>query len=93
MRYAEPFHAPYSAFNPHVVPNLDDFLYEPFYQVMRQRLLADRMVQKREFDVDEARVVVVVPEENLAYRTVGSGRTVTTPPWLSDFLSWRRSRR
>jgi hypothetical protein len=38
------------------------------------------MVQRRELDVDEAKVVVVVPEGNRAYRTVGSGRTMTSPP-------------
>ena len=85
LRYAEPFRTEYSAFNPDAVPDLDDFLYEPFYQIMRQRLLADRMVQQRELDVDEAKVVVVVPEENLAYRTVGSGRTVTSPPLACRF--------
>ena len=85
LRYAELFRAEYSAFNLDAVPDLDDFLYEPFYQIMRQRLLADRMVQQRELDVDEAKVVVVVPEENLAYRTVGSGRTVTSPPLACRF--------
>ena len=78
-RYTRLFHAPYSAFNPDAVPELDDFLYEPFYQIMRQRLLADRMVWERELHVDEARVVVVVPEDNWAYRVVKSGRTVTSP--------------
>ena len=78
-RYAGPFCAPYSAFNPDVVPEMDGFLYEPFYQIMRQRLLADRMVRDRELDVDDAMVVVVVPEENWAYRAVKSDRTVTSP--------------
>ena len=85
LRYAEPFRAEYSAFNPDAVPDLDGFLYEPFYQIMRQRLLADRMVQQRELDVDEAKVVVVVPEDNVAYRTVGSDRTVTSPPLARRF--------
>ena len=79
LRYAEPFRAPSSSFNPEAAPELDDFLYEPFYQIMRQRLLADRMVQQRELDVYEARVVVVVPEDNRSYRAVRSGRTVTSP--------------
>ena len=78
-RYAGLFHAPNSAFNPDADPELDDFLYEPFYQIMRQRLLADRMVRERELDVDEARVVVVVPEDNWAYRAVKSDRAVTSP--------------
>ena len=85
LRYAEPFRAPSSSFNPDAVPDLDDFLYEPFYQIMRQRLLADRMVQRRELDVDEAKVIVVVPEDNRAYRTVGSGRTMTSPPLARRF--------
>ena len=51
-------------------PELDEFLYEPFYQIMRQRLLADRMVHQRELDVVEAKVVVVVPEQNQSYRVI-----------------------
>ena len=86
LRYAELFRASYSAFNPDAVPYLDVFLYEPFYQIMRQRLLADRMVQERELDVDEAKVVVVVPEDNRAYRTVGSDRTATSPPLARRFM-------
>ena len=46
---------------------------------MRQRLLADRMIQNRELGIDEAKVVVIVPEENWAYRTVTDGRTTTSP--------------
>ena len=72
------YHSPFSSFNPATVPILDDFLYEPFYQIMRQRLLADRMVEEGELGVDEAKVVVVVPEGNWAYRTVTDGRTTTS---------------
>ena len=79
LRYAERYHSPFSSFNPATAPNLDDFLYEPFYQIMRQRLLADRMIQHRELGIDEAKVVVVVPEENWAYRAVTHGRTTTSP--------------
>ncbi len=79
-RYTKLFHAPYSSFDPEVVPNLDDFLFEPFYQLMRQRLLADRMVHNKELCVDEAKVVVVVPEENWAYRTVSGNNGTTSPP-------------
>ena len=84
-RYAERFHAPFSSFNPATAPDLDDFLYEPFYQIMRQRLLADRMVEERELGIEEAKVVVVVPEENWAYRTVSDGRTVTSPTLAQRF--------
>ena len=47
---------------------MSELLYEPFYQLMRLRLLADRMVANRELDVTDAKVVVVVPEENSGYR-------------------------
>ena len=77
--YVERYRASFSSFNPATAPDLDDFLYEPFYQIMRQRLLADRMVRERELGVDEAKVVVVVPEENWAYRTVSDGKTTTSP--------------
>ena len=40
----------------------DAWLFEPFYQILRLRLLADRMVRNRELGVSEAKVVVVVPE-------------------------------
>ena len=46
----------------------DAWLFEPFYQILRLRLLADRMVRNRELGVTGAKVVVVVPEGNRAYR-------------------------
>ena len=64
-RYA-PLYADSSSFNS-TVP-MEEFLYEPFYQIMRLRLLADRMVIRNEFGVSDAKVVVVVPQENTAYR-------------------------
>ncbi len=85
-RYTDRYHASFSSFDTTVVPELDDFLYEPFYQIMRQRLLADRMVQDCELGIEEAKVVVVVPEENWAYRTVSDGSTTTSPPLAKRFL-------
>ena len=49
-------------------PPVTAWFYEPFYQFMRQRLLADRMVRKGELGVQDAKVVIVVPECNRAYR-------------------------
>jgi hypothetical protein len=46
---------------------LDHILYEPHYQLMRLRLLADQMVRKREFDITEAKVVLVCPTANIAF--------------------------
>ena len=59
---------------------LDAWFYEPFYQIMRQRLLADRMVLNKELGVSDAKVVVVVPQGNEAYR----GR-ITSPDLASAF--------
>ena len=84
-RYTEPFYAPYSSFDPEASPELEDFFYEPFYQIMRQRLLADRMAHRRELDIDEAKVVVVVPEGNQAYRRVADRRAMTSPPLAQRF--------
>ena len=78
-RYAPLFSAAHSSFDPASAQDLDGFLYEPFYQIMRQRLLADRMVHERELGVDEAKVVVVVPEDNWPYRAVADGSTTTSP--------------
>ena len=55
----------------------DAWLFEPFYQLLRLRLLADRMVRNRELGVSDAKVVVVVPEGNRAYRER------VTSPWLA----------
>ena len=59
---------------------LDAWFYEPFYQIMRQRLLADRMVVSEELGVSDAKVVVVVPQGNAAYR----GR-ITSPELAAAF--------
>lgn len=59
---------------------LDAWLHEPFYQIMRQRLLADRMVANRELGVSEAKIVLVVPEENIAYHGA-----VTSPTLRREF--------
>ena len=58
----------------------DAWLFEPFYQLLRLRLLADRMVRNRELEVSEAKVVVVVPEGNRAYR-----ERVTSPSLAMAF--------
>ncbi len=81
-RYQHLYRQSESSFN-QTVP-LDDFFFEPFYQIMRLRLLADRMVASGvtpTLHVDEARVVVVCPEANLDYRNV-----VRTIPLGQRFL-------
>lgn len=53
---------------------IDELLYEPYYQLMRLGLLGAKMCRERELGVEEARVVIVAPCENIVYR----GR-VTSP--------------
>ena len=86
-RYGSLYRASDSSFNLKAAPKMKDFFYEPFYQLMRQRLLADRLVRDRELGVDEAKVVVVVPEDNMAYRMVRSadGKKTTSPPLAELF--------
>lgn len=55
------------SFRPDVT--LDALLFDPLYQLMRLRLLADRMTERRELGIDEARVLLVRPVENLLLRT------------------------
>ena len=77
-RYAEHYAAESSSFSG-AVP-MEELSYDPFYQLMRLRLLADRMVTDEELDVSEAKVVVVVPEANRAYR-----ERITSPPLAARF--------
>jgi hypothetical protein len=68
-RYGALFGSPESPFKPGAT--LDDFLFEPFYQIMRLRLLAERMRQEGvtpDLKVDDARLIVICPEANQQYR-------------------------
>lgn len=78
QRTYAPLYANTSSFTDEVP--MDEFLYEPFYQIMRLRLLADRMVEKKEFDVSEAKVIVVVPQEHTKYR-----KHITSNPLAQRF--------
>ena len=81
-RYSDLYSATSSAFSGEVP--MGELLYEPFYQLMRLRLLADRMVANRELDVTDAKVVVVVPEGNSEYR-----ERITSPPLAERFPQHR----
>lgn len=72
-RYASRFAAPDSPFNNDAV--LDEFLFEPFYQIMRMHLLAAKMLRSGvtpSLPIERARVVVLCPAANADYRTVVS---------------------
>ncbi len=76
-RYAN-LYAKSTAFNGKVP--LDAWFFDPFYQIMRLLLLADRMVANRELGVSEAKVVVVVPAGNKTYR-----ERITSPVLFHQF--------
>lgn len=53
----------------------EDLFVEPFYQLMRQQLLAWRMEQVRTLGADVVRVLHIAPRANTAYhRSVNGGR-------------------
>jgi hypothetical protein len=68
-----------ASFNSKEIP-ITEFFYEPFYQLMRLRLLADRMVSIPELDISSATLVLVCPEGNTAYL-----ETITSPELLARF--------
>jgi hypothetical protein len=47
---------------------IEEWFCEPFYQILRLLLLGDKMVRNGEFEAKQAKVVVVCPRENRAYR-------------------------
>ena len=70
-RYQDLFDRRDSPFN-NVAP-FDEFLFEPFYQIMRLHLLADRMLREHvapDPPICDTRVVVVCPQANHEYREV-----------------------
>lgn len=71
-RYSDLYSAPDSRFTGQVP--LDELFYEPFYQLMRLGLLGDKMIRTGEFNISEAKVAVVCPQANHAYRD-----TITSP--------------
>lgn len=77
-RYLDLYNDDSSSFNG--LAPMEELLDEPFYQLMRLRLLADRMVKEQELGISDAKLVVVVPEGNTAYREV-----ITSPPLKTRF--------
>jgi len=68
-RYRHLYEDPGSAFN-RAAP-FSEFLFDPYYQIMRMHLLADRMLAEGvtpDLQVTDARVVVVCPAANQDYR-------------------------
>jgi len=68
QRYGTALHDPDGPVRADVLP-FEALLAEPFYQLVRQQLLAWELEKARVLDVDRARVVHVMPSGNQAYGT------------------------
>ncbi|MCD4712888.1 MAG: hypothetical protein K8R73_06355 [Clostridiales bacterium] len=66
-----------SPFN--LIPDVKAFYFEPFYQLMRQTLLADQIMKNREYEVSSYKHIHVVPNEN-----VNLINRVTSPYFQGD---------
>jgi hypothetical protein len=60
--------------NKHKVPHFDDLFYEPFYQLLRQQLLAREMEKERELGADFVSLLHIAPACNEDFRRVTSPR-------------------
>ena len=55
-----------------LLPDWDALFHEPFYQLMRQQLLAHEMERARELGADSVSVLHIAPEHNADFRRVTS---------------------
>ncbi len=70
--YRELFYGPLTPINLEIAPRIEDFLYEPFYQLLRQQLLAAQFREVGDPRIDQVRLVHVVVSENKPLRAVTS---------------------
>jgi hypothetical protein len=71
-RYKDLAFAPAGPISSQVGLKLEDFFYEPFYQMLRQQMLAFEMQRAKEDDVDRVRVLHIAPAASRALRNVTS---------------------
>lgn len=69
-----------------LIPTFDTLFYEPFYQLMRQQLLAHEMERAREFNANIVSVLHIAPAHNKDFQRVTSFAlrplgTTTTDVW------------
>jgi hypothetical protein len=90
--YEEFFHSPSGPINLEAAPNLTDFLYEPFYQLLRHSLLASQIMQTGTPKVSRVQVVHLTVSGNrdlLAvtspkFRSLGGTSYEVWPKLLKD---------
>jgi hypothetical protein len=59
-----------------LLPSYDSLFYEPFYQLMRQQLLAREMEKEREMGADIVSVLHIAPNHNTDFRRITSPELV-----------------
>jgi len=72
--YKDLFYNPSSPINQEIAPDLTDFLYEPFYQLLRQSLLATQIIKTGKPKVDKVQVVHLTVNRNKDLLAVTSPR-------------------
>lgn len=80
LRYSPRYVAPSSVFR-RTVP-IEEWLFEPLYQILRLLLLGHKMVEEQELGVTEASVVVICPSHNTAYLN-----RITSPGFRNRFTA------
>lgn len=98
-RYSRLCFSPLGPINPALGLSLNDFFYEPFYQLLRQQMLAFQLQKARHDGVSRVRVLHISPSGNQALHRVTSPalrcfgddafdvfRQVLVAP--GDFVSW-----
>ena len=63
-RYSDIVFAPEGPIRDDLGLSLDDFFWEPFYQMIRQQMLAMQMEKARELDAEQVRVIHISPSMN-----------------------------
>lgn len=71
-RYADLAFAPVGPIRSDVGLELTDFFFEPFYQFLRQQMLAKRMEQAGEAGAEYVRVLHIAPRANIALQRITS---------------------
>ena len=56
---------------------VDIYYYEPFYQLMRQTLLAEQCIKNREYGCTDYRIVHVIPTENVKLLNTVTSKKMT----------------
>lgn len=70
--------------NKAVIPSFSSLFFEPFYQLMRQQLLAHEIERAHEFGVDICSFLHIAPGRNLEFQNVTSPRLKSVGPTVND---------